>query len=151
MTSIRATEASAAGEASGDVAGVDSSAEAGGRPHPEGGEHGAHPSDRQYVVIALILAAITAVEVVLSYWNDAGLSAPLLLVGMALKFAIVAGYFMHLKFDSRLLRRLFLSGLGLALFCYIAVAAVFHAFTHETKISPQGPGPVVTAPAQLAP
>ena len=32
------------------------------RPHPEGGEHGAHPTDRQYMLIALILAAITAVS-----------------------------------------------------------------------------------------
>ena len=30
-------------------------------PHPEAGEHGAHPTDRQYILIALILAAITAV------------------------------------------------------------------------------------------
>ena len=136
-------------EDSKDPAGVESSEQAGA--HHQGGEHGGHPSDGQYVVIALILAVITAVEVLLSYWKNDGLSAPLLLVGMVLKFVIVAGYFMHLKFDSKVLRRLFISGIGLAVFCYVIVAALFHAFTHETKVVPQGPGPVITAPPQPAP
>ena len=62
-----------------------------------------HPSDLLYVKIALILAVITAVEVGTYFIEEA--SATLLLVVllpmMMVKFLIVAGYFMHLKFDSR--------------------------------------------------
>ena len=93
---------------------------AGHRPaHDEriaAGEHG-HPSDATYIKIALILAFVTALEVGMYYIQDdmsARLVTLILLVMAAVKFAIVALYFMHLKFDNRVLRRLFTSGLVLA-------------------------------------
>jgi cytochrome c oxidase subunit 4 len=46
-----------------------------------------------------------------------------------IKFAIVVLYFMHLKFDSRLFRRLFVAGLCLAVFCFGAVLTTFHVWT----------------------
>ncbi len=87
-----------------------------------------HPTERKYWVIAGILAVITGIEVALSYIDLGDAVAPLLLLGMAMKFFIVAAYFMHLKFDSRVTRRLFLSGLLLALSCYIALFMMFRAF-----------------------
>ena len=89
-----------------------------------------HPSDRQYVNIALILAAITAAEVVTFYVEDSlgSLLAPILIVMMIVKFAIVAGYFMHLKFDSNLLTRVFVAGIVLAVGVYIAAMSTFHYF-----------------------
>jgi hypothetical protein len=36
---------------------------------------------------------------------------------------------MHLRFDSRLFRRLFMTGLVLAAFCYLAVLSTFHVWT----------------------
>ena len=38
----------------------------------------------------------------------------LLLILATMKFAIVAAFFMHLKFDSPMLRRLFITGIVLA-------------------------------------
>lgn len=124
-------------------------AEPAGSAHGEGAH--AHPSESKYVVIALVLALITIVEVGLSYWKNDILVAPLLLIGMALKFGIVVAYFMHLRFDSRVFRRLFVSGISLAVFCYVLVLALFHSFTDEVEIRPQGPAPVVTAPVTLPP
>lgn len=98
---------------------------AGHRPaHDErvaAGEHG-HPSDATYVKIALILAAVTAAEVGMYYLDDLNerLTTGVLIVMAMVKFAIVALYFMHLKFDNRVLRRLFTSGLVLAVFVYTA-------------------------------
>lgn len=81
-------------------------------------EH-AHPGPRKYVGVAVILAVITAVEVSLYYTALSGLLLVSLLVGLAfVKFGMVAAYFMHLKFDGRLLRRLFATGLVLALAVY---------------------------------
>lgn len=88
-----------------------------------------HPSDAKYVRIALLLAVLTAIEVWLSY---AGLGSKLttttLLLFAAVKFAIVAMYFMHLKFDNKVLRRLFITGLALAIFCYVAYLSTMQVF-----------------------
>lgn len=85
--------------------------------------HVAHPSDATYVKVAIILAVITGVEVGLYYWPVPGVNlnnGALGVLALA-KFAIVVLYFMHLKFDSRTLRRLFVTGIVLAAFCYVAV------------------------------
>ena len=94
------------------------------------GDHGDHPSDAKYIRIALILGVVTAVEVGL-YYTDFGvnLTNAMLLVLAVIKFAMVAAYFMHLKFDSRILRRLFVTGIVLALFCYIVVLLMFGVFS----------------------
>jgi cytochrome c oxidase subunit 4 len=89
-------------------------------PPVEGGhaEH-AHPGPRKYVGVAAVLAVITAVEVGLYYTSLTGLVLVALLLGLAVvKFGMVAAYFMHLKFDGRLLRRLFTTGIVLALSVY---------------------------------
>jgi len=87
-----------------------------------------HPSDSHYVRIAIILAVLTAIEVALSYVDLGNAVAPLLLIGMVVKFFIVASYFMHLKFDSKVTRRLFISGLSLAVFCYLGMFMMFRQF-----------------------
>ena len=74
-----------------------------------------HPSDGRYWAIAAVLAVVTAVEVALSYVHLGNANAPLLLLGMVIKFVLVGGYFMHLKFDTPTLRRLFAAGLVLPL------------------------------------
>ena len=85
--------------------------------------HG-HPNSTQYVWIAVILGAVTAVEVGLYYTPLSGLPLVSLLLGLAvIKFGMVAAYFMHLKFDARLLRRVFLTGIILA--CVVYAIALF--------------------------
>lgn len=88
-----------------------------------------HFSDKQYVVVALILAAVTAGEVAISYIDIGPLFLPLLLVMMVFKFFTVVMYFMHLKFDNRLFSVLFYMGLGLAVFVYCAALLTFHFFS----------------------
>jgi cytochrome c oxidase subunit 4 len=110
--------------------------------------HGAghkHPSDRDYIVIALILAVITAGEVALYYVDIGGAMIPTLLVMMVAKFAIVAGYFMHLKFDSPMFRALFIAGLVLATAVYMATLTAFQFFGDDTtSIKQNGNGVQVT-------
>jgi cytochrome c oxidase subunit 4 len=78
-----------------------------------------HPGQRQYVTVALILAVVTAVEVGLYYTDLTGLALVSPLLGLAfVKFGMVAAYFMHLKFDGRLLQRLFVTGIILAVTIY---------------------------------
>jgi len=47
--------------------------------------------------------------------------APFLLALAAVKFFMVGSYFMHLRFDNRVLRRLFVTGIVLAIIIYIIV------------------------------
>jgi cytochrome c oxidase subunit 4 len=99
-------------------------------PPEEGGTHHDHPGERQYILIALILAGITAVEVFCSYWDAvSGILAPLLIAMSIVKFTMVVAFFMHLRFDSRLFRRLFVAGVALAIFCFTIVLTTFHVWT----------------------
>jgi cytochrome c oxidase subunit 4 len=87
-----------------------------------------HPGDLLYIQIAIILGAITAVEV-LTYFVDFGpFQTPALLIMMVVKFAMVAMFFMHLKFDNRLFSWVFIAGLVLAVVVYIAMLLAFEFF-----------------------
>ncbi|HEX2701289.1 MAG TPA: cytochrome C oxidase subunit IV family protein [Acidimicrobiales bacterium] len=98
-------------------------------PADDHGDHAGHPSEAQYVKIALILAAITGLEVGLYYTSFSQTATNLTLIALAaMKFVIVAAYFMHLKFDNRILRRLFITGFVLATFCYIAYLLTLGVF-----------------------
>jgi cytochrome c oxidase subunit IV len=89
----------------------------------------AHKPTSFYVVVAIILAGLTALETS-TYWIDFGpLFMPALLIMMTIKFFMVVLLFMHLKFDNRLFGVLFYSGLGLAVFVYIAALMTFEFFT----------------------
>lgn len=92
------------------------------------GEH-AHPGSGEYVRIALILGVITSIEVAIYYFdlNKATLISSLIVMSTA-KFALVAAFFMHLKFDNKLFTTLFAGGLVMAIAAFIAVLAMFRAF-----------------------
>ncbi len=84
-----------------------------------------HPGPRQYIVVAIVLAIATAIEVGLYYLNlPHTLLVALLLFFAIIKFSLVVLWFMHLRFDNRIFRRLFVTGLGLALVVYSVVLTV---------------------------
>ena len=98
------------------------------------------PTDRKLVHLAILLAGITAVEVAWSYlpiWEDtSGLTSFFEIAGlfvmMMWKFVIVAGTFMHLKFDNRLLTRVFYAGFVLAIAVYVITLVTFELFSSST-------------------
>ena len=91
------------------------------------GHHGA--TDKQYILIALVLAVITAMEVTISYVHIGPVFLPVLLILMALKFLAVVSYFMHLKFDNKIFSFMFYAGLVLAVGVYCAALSTFHFFS----------------------
>ncbi len=91
-------------------------------------ELAAHPGPKQYVAVAIVLAVATALEVGLYYMNlPHPLLATLLLFFAVIKFSLVALWFMHLRFDSLIFRRLFVTGLILAMTVYLIVLTIFGA------------------------
>jgi cytochrome c oxidase subunit 4 len=90
--------------------------------------HGHGLTDMGYVKVALVLAALTGLEVALTYMHIGALFMPLLLLLMVIKFVTVVSFFMHLRFDNRIFSWLFYSGLFLALGVYLAALCTFQFF-----------------------
>jgi cytochrome c oxidase subunit 4 len=85
-----------------------------------------HPGPREYVKIAVALAVVTLLEVAIYYIDFLRPAlVPLLLIFSGLKFALVILWFMHLRFDSRLFMRVFLSGVVLAVTLFVAAFWLF--------------------------
>lgn len=112
------------------TASPDSGTDAAPDTHSVGHEH---PTDAKYVKIALILGVITAAEVATYFWEDAstGVLVAVLFPMMIAKFAIVTGYFMHLKYDNPIFRSVFVFGLILAVVVYIAATASLEFYSHD--------------------
>ena len=89
-------------------------------------EHGM--SNAGYVRIALILAAITALEVSTYYVDFGPFFMPALMIMMIVKFLMVVSYFMHLKFDNKIFSWMFYTGLFLAIGVYVAALSTFKFF-----------------------
>jgi cytochrome c oxidase subunit IV len=94
------------------------------------GEVHEHPTWRQYKWVALILTAITVVEVWVYYtpFKDSPFFVPVLLVMSAVKFAIVVMFYMHLRYDHKLFRALFVGPLIIAVGTLTALMFLFHKF-----------------------
>ena len=92
--------------------------------------HHEHPSDWTYIKVAGFLAAVTALEVLLSYKNVGGEHGTVvfLLVLAAIKFGTVVAYFMHLRFDHPWFRRLFVTGVVLAIAVFMAYLSTLHFY-----------------------
>lgn len=97
-------------------------------PHGDAhdGEHD-HPANAFYWKVGVILAVLTAVETSTFWWKDwfdiadAGrVTGPVLIIMMSIKFFMICAFFMHLRFDSKLLRQVFIAGLILAGAVYAA-------------------------------
>ncbi|HVE75481.1 MAG TPA: cytochrome C oxidase subunit IV family protein [Actinomycetota bacterium] len=89
-------------------------------------EEHTHPSEGQYIKIAVILAVVTAAEVLVYYIPSLRpLLVPVLLAMAVVKFIMVALYFMHLKYDSRMFRRFFVLGVILSLAVFSVVLLTF--------------------------
>lgn len=90
-------------------------------------EHGWHPGVSEYVMIGVILAVLTAIEVALYFAPVLrSVTIPALLFLTALKFVLVVAWFMHLRFDATFFRRVFMVGMALAAAVFgIMVATMF--------------------------
>jgi len=98
--------------------------------HLETHAGGGHATVRTYIVVAVVLAIITAMEVATLYIPGipSALLVTSLLVMSAIKFALVVGFFMHLKYDSNIMRSFFIGPLFIAIGIILALMALFSAF-----------------------
>jgi caa(3)-type oxidase subunit IV len=93
------------------------------------GEIKPHSSPFQYVMIAVVLCVITAVEVGLYYIEEdlpTALYVGLLLSLALVKFVMVASLYMHLSSDKPIFKRLFITGGIGAVILYTIVLSTLH-------------------------
>src|SRR5437899_388725 len=90
---------------------------------------GAHATVRTYLKVALVLTGVTILEVGSIYIRQlTPIIVPLLLAMSAAKFALVVLFFMHLRYESRVLTLLFCGPLLLATGIMIALMTLTGAF-----------------------
>ena len=90
--------------------------------------HRAHPTPAMYWGIALFLAIVTAIEVAVPYTSALDpVSVPLLIVLAGIKFGTVVAFFMHLRYDKKLYRTLFLFGVIGVVPLFLVVLLTMHA------------------------
>jgi cytochrome c oxidase subunit 4 len=86
-----------------------------------------HATVGTYVQVAFVLGIITAIEVATLYVP--GIPNWLLVTGLllmsAVKFALVVGFFMHLRYDHNIMRSLFIGPLLIAICIIVALMALF--------------------------
>ena len=100
--------------------------------HTSVAEGHAHPTPRLYIQIAGILALITLVEVFVLYLPQMGFEGfrpflvPVFVSLSVVKFFMVVGWYMHLRFDDPIFVRMFGFALLIALTVVTAFIALFH-------------------------
>ena len=94
--------------------------------HAEGG----HASVATYLRVAVVLAIITAIEITALYVPGlpSAVLVTVLIVFSVFKFGLVVAFFMHLRYDSKVLAALFVGPLMIACAIILALMALFSAF-----------------------
>ena len=108
-------------------------------------QHGLNP--RQYILIGLGLTVITLIELGVSYSPfPRALMISVLIILSAFKFAVVAAYFMHLRFESGLMTRVFVGSFVLATLILLALLSLFWGdLAPGIRANRVEPGAVATA------
>jgi cytochrome c oxidase subunit 4 len=89
----------------------------------------AHPTPAMYWGIAVFLAVVTGIEIAVpSISALEPVKVPLLIVLAGIKFGTVVAFFMHLRYDKKLYKTLFLFGVIGVIPLFVVVLLSMHAF-----------------------
>jgi cytochrome c oxidase subunit 4 len=96
--------------------------------HAEHGGEGAHASIRTYLLVAVILTVVTAIEVGTYFmpWFQSRFWVLFWVLSILsiFKFALVVGFYMHLRYDAAFYRRVFLFPLVIAVAMTVVVVGL---------------------------
>jgi cytochrome c oxidase subunit 4 len=95
-----------------------------------GAAHQEHASVQTYLRVAVVLAILTAIEIGALYVPGLPphILVTLILIFGTMKFALVVAFFMHLRYDNKLLTVLFVGPLLIATGIILAIMALFGAY-----------------------
>ena len=96
------------------------------------GEEPHHPGAGIYLIVAAFLCVLTAMEITVFYVPALRtVIVPVLLVLAAAKFALIAMFFMHLRYDAWLLSGIFFFPLLFATFLLASLLLLFASLAHH--------------------
>ena len=100
-------------------------------PHGQAGAvH--HPSVGIYLMVAVFLVVLTAMEITVFYVPALKtVIVPVLLILAAAKFALIAMFFMHLRYDSWTLSGIFIFPLVIATLMLVSLLMLFSYLSHH--------------------
>jgi cytochrome c oxidase subunit IV len=103
--------------------------------HVTGPEAPAHVGWKKYVAVGVILAVVTALEVIAVEFHifPPNLTIPILLVLTAAKFFLVVLYYMHLKMDHAIFGRVFWAPMFLSVLVVVGLVLLFHVIPNWGK------------------
>ena len=114
---------------------------------PATAHHGRTHQHPNYMMIFWILAILTVLEVGVIFMPMPRMTINVLLGAMALaKAALVAAYFMHLRFEARTLGVIAVTPLAIAILLIFVILPDSFAIIKQTE--KRKPAPAVTAPAK---
>ena len=89
-----------------------------------------HATVQTYIRVAIVLGILTAIEIGALYVPGLPqhILVALLLVFSVIKFALVVAFFMHLRYDNKLLTALFVGPLLIAMIIILALMALFGSY-----------------------
>ena len=91
-----------------------------------------HPGAATYLIIAAFLLILTAMEITVFYVHALRpVLVPVLIVLAAAKFALVAMFYMHLRYDGWLLTGVFVFPLMIATVLLISLILLFTYLSHH--------------------
>ena len=94
-----------------------------------------HPGAATYLIIAAFLIVLTAMEITVFYVHALRpVLVPVLIVLAAAKFAMVAMFYMHLKYDGWLLTGVFVFPLIIATILLISLILLFTYLSHHMAV-----------------
>jgi heme/copper-type cytochrome/quinol oxidase subunit 4/mono/diheme cytochrome c family protein len=102
---------------------------------------GVHGGLKQYGLLAIFLGIITLIEFLIivpqGFRGTSIVIAPLVILSV-IKFFCVVAFFMHLKFENRLLWQIFVAGLVLGLIVALSLVLLFGVFRLQPRIFSDG-------------
>lgn len=103
-----------------------------------GTEHAHHPTAKTYLWTALFLTIVTIVEISAYYikpWEESSFYVPSMIIMSAVKFGVVCAVYMHLKYDHKLFRNLFVGPLAIAIVTLIGLMFLFGKAAINLRLS----------------
>lgn len=91
-----------------------------------------HPGAMTYIIVAIVLTILTAFEIGVFYAPFLqSVLVPLLIILGIFKFILVAMFYMHLHYDSRVFSVLFMFPLWLAILIAASLSLLFLYLSHH--------------------
>jgi cytochrome c oxidase subunit 4 len=89
-----------------------------------------HATVQTYIRVAVVLGILTAIEIGALYVPGlpSHILVTLLLVFSVVKFGLVVAFFMHLRYDNKVLTALFVGPLLIAMIIILALMALFGSY-----------------------